>query len=80
MERKTLEYQGRDLVIGKVLALIFTLAVLGVITFAIASNSPWVAGVLGAGMLGTIAFGFFRVFGDGPARNESTESHRKKIE
>ena len=64
METQSLGYQGRDLIFGKLLALIFVLAVLVVIWVAIENDSPWVAAVLGAGMLGTIAFGFFRVFGD----------------
>lgn len=65
MDSRTLGFQGRDLLIGKILALVFALSVLGVVVFAIQNNTPWVAAVLGAGMIGTIALGFLRVFGDG---------------
>jgi uncharacterized membrane protein len=79
MDSRALGFQGRDLLVGKVLALVFVLAVLGVIMFAVQNNSPWVAAVLGAGMLGTIAFGFFRVFGDG-AGKKTNENEKPKTE
>lgn len=77
MDSRTLGFQGRDLLIGKILALFFVLAVLGVTMFAIQNNSPWVAAILGAGMLGTIALGFFRVFGDSAKNNSSKETAPK---
>jgi uncharacterized membrane protein len=64
METKMLEYQGRDMVQGKRYALAFVFAALAVIAYAIYMGSPWVAAMLGFGLLGTIAFGFFRVMGD----------------
>ena len=82
MERLSLNYQGRDLVLGKWLALAFCLAVLAVVSFAIWNKAEWVAAVLGAAMLTTIAIGFFRVFGDGQDRSTSTEpseDRREKI-
>jgi uncharacterized membrane protein len=81
MDSTALGYQGRDLLVGKILALVFVLAVLGVIMFAVQNNSPWVAAVLGAGMLGTIAIGFFRVFGDGASKKPKEETlPQNKIE
>lgn len=77
MERLSLNYQGRDLLVGKRYALVFVLAVLGVIMFAIANDAPWVAAALGAGMLGTIALGFFRVFGDGVAKKQNGGETKK---
>ena len=77
MDSRTLGFQGRDLLVGKILALLFVLAVLGVTMFAIQKNSPWVAAILGAGMLGTIALGFFRVFGDRTKDNSPKETKPK---
>lgn len=77
MDSRTLGFQGRDLLIGKIFALLFVLAVLGVTMFAIQNNSPWVAAILGAGMLCTIALGFFRVFGDSAKNNSSKETSPK---
>ncbi|MGQ0485811.1 MAG: hypothetical protein ACT4SY_10735 [Hyphomicrobiales bacterium] len=42
------------------------MAVLAVSAYAIANDAPWIAALLGGGMLATIVFGFLRVFGDGP--------------
>ena len=78
MEAATLKYQGRDLLVGKFLALAFTFAVLGVVMFAIQKNAPWVAAILGAGMLGTIVFGFLRIFGDGPTRSPDSKANDSK--
>ena len=77
MDSRALGFQGRDLLIGKILALVFVLAVLGVTMFAIQNNAPWVAAILGAGMLGTVALGFFRVFGDGTKDKTSKETTPK---
>lgn len=77
MERLSLGFQGRDLVIGKVFALLFTICVLLTIAYAIANDSPWVAAVLGAGMLTTIAVGFFRIYGDSETKKPHEESDPK---
>lgn len=65
MEELVANLQGRDLLIGKIFALIFALGVLAVVAVAVLNGSPWVAAVLGGGMLATVIFGFLRVFGDG---------------
>lgn len=78
MEATSLSYQGRDLLVGKILALAFTLAVMGVVMFAIEKNAPWVAAMLGAGMLGTIVFGFLRIFGDGPVGSKREKPNEPK--
>lgn len=80
MERDSLNYQGRSLMAGKPYALAYTVAVLAVVAFAIHSNSPWVAVVLGGGMLGTVAFGFFRIFGDDPIFKASEKSEEKNVD
>jgi len=78
MERKSLYFQGRDLLIGKLFALIFALTVLGVAGFAIWMNAAWVATILGAGILGTIAATFFRIFGDNAKEKTSEPSPETK--
>lgn len=81
LERQSLTFQGRDLVLGKWLALAFCLAVLAVIAFAVWNGADWVAAVLGAAMMTTIAIGFFRVFGDGqhqpPEKNRDAQNNDK---
>ncbi len=66
MEILVAKLKGRDLLTGKILALIFALGVLAVVAFAVQKGSPWVAAILGGGMLATVVFGFLRVFGDEP--------------
>jgi uncharacterized membrane protein len=64
MEQRGLELQGRDLWLGKLLALLFAWSVLGLAGFAIYKDALWIAALLGGGMIGTIIFGFLRIFGD----------------
>jgi len=74
MEKKTLNLQGRDLIVGKGLALVFLILAFGLVALAIIKNQPWVAAVISAGALSTIAFGFMRVFGDkGSSEDENTD-------
>ncbi len=80
MESKTLEFQGRDLVQGKRYALAFVIVALAVIAFAIQKEANWVAALLGGGLLGTIAFGFFRVMGDEPKQKETKKQQDEKRE
>ena len=82
MELKSLDYQGRSLMAGKPYALAYALAVLSVVGYAIYSKSPWVAVVLGGGMLTTVALGFFRSLGDGPlfGRGEKKSTDKNKPE
>ena len=78
MESSSLRYQGRDLIFGKSMALFFAFGVLGVVLFAIEKNAPWIAAILGAGMLGTIIFGFLRIFGDNAPRGSGDKPTNSK--
>ena len=78
MESSSLRYQGRDLIFGKLMALVFAFGVLGVVLFAIEKNAPWIAAILGAGMLGTIIFGFLRIFGDNAPRGSGDKPTNSK--
>ena len=64
MDERTLELQGRDLLFGKVLALLFCISVLITTAYAILQGATWVAAILGGGMLTTIAVAFMRILGD----------------
>jgi len=68
MEGDMLKTQARDLMVGKVFALIFVLAMIGTAIYAIHAGYPVLSGVLGTAVIGTVVLAFVRVTGSTEAK------------
>lgn len=74
MDTDGLRVQSRDMLIGKVFAFLFVMAMIGAAVYAISKGNPVLAGVLGTSVLGTVVWGFVRVAGDAyPEKQKETE-------
>jgi membrane protein implicated in regulation of membrane protease activity len=71
MERMTLECQIRDMLIGKVFALIFVLGVLAVAGYAISQGQAVLAGVLGTAVVCSVVWALVRVLGETDAQDRN---------
>jgi uncharacterized membrane protein len=60
LERREASFVQWDTHIGQALAIVFALSAFGVVAFAIYRNAPWVAGVLGASVIGAGVVAFLR--------------------
>lgn len=56
---------GLNALLGRIFALIFCLAALGVIAYAAYLGAQWLAGILGAGLIGSVVAAFLRTHRDG---------------
>lgn len=61
LERRDLMATAIDAILGKVFAFLFVMAALTVCAVAIAWNAPWVAGLLGSGVIGSVVWAFIKV-------------------
>lgn len=60
LERAQANFVRWDTHIGQALAIVFALAGFGVVCFAIYRNAPWVAAVLGGGLIGAGILAFIQ--------------------
>ncbi len=74
MTKETLRVQARDLMVGKILAFLFVMSMIGTAIFAISKGYPTAAVILGTTVIGTVVLAFVRVSG---APNP-TEAKQKK--
>ena len=60
LERRDLTLTALDRLGGKLAALVFVLAALGVTAYCASIGAQWVAAVLGAGTIGTVVWAFVK--------------------
>ncbi|HKJ61585.1 MAG TPA: DUF2335 domain-containing protein [Hyphomicrobiales bacterium] len=65
MERLHLTAQVQDLRLGKMLAFVFVMSMIGTAIYAISSGYPTLAGILGGGVLTSVVWAFVRIASDG---------------
>lgn len=77
MVRRTLDVQSTDLMIGKILAFVFVMGMIGTAIFAISKGYPVLAGVLGTTVLGTVVWAFVRVTGETEQEQKRPDKRRR---
>jgi len=64
MEGQSIGAECRDLLVGKIFAFIFVIAMIGTAIYAISAGYPWLSGFLGASVLSSIVWAFVHTKGD----------------
>ncbi|MFZ1107772.1 MAG: DUF2335 domain-containing protein [Rhodomicrobium sp.] len=82
MNSASLKAQIRDLMVGKIFALIFAMGMIGAVFFAIDRSYPYLAGILGSSVLGSVVWAFVSVTGERKTEKSKQErnstSNRKR--
>lgn len=76
MESTALHMQSRDLMIGKICALTFVILMIALAAYSIYAGYPYLAGLLGSGVLASVVWAFVSVTGEQPGT--SREENRVK--
>lgn len=71
MERLHLTAQINDMRLGKIFAFIFVMSLAGAAFYAIYNGQPLLAGLLGAGTLGSVVWAFVKVVGEEKSSSSS---------
>lgn len=82
MNRASLRAQIRDLMIGKIFALIFAMGMIGAVFYSINQGYPTLAGILGGSVLGSVVWAFVSVTGEAKAKKSKQDQnpmrHRRR--
>lgn len=68
LERGELRIFGWNAILGRIFAFLFAAMAMGVVWYAISMNALWLAGVLGAGLIGSVVAAFIRTHRDPPSK------------